>query len=361
MSTQPALSLREFTHDSPITIDTAEQPIEMSVADVIRWVAPGAPPSEALKFLLTCRTARLNPFLGDAFLVNLGGKWSTIISKAGYLKRAQEKPDFAGFEAGIIIQQIDQRTKQMVGEVRDIPGTMLPSGWIVVGGWAKVWRHGLDRPISSRISMAEYNKGTATWKTTPCTMIRKTALVHAIREAFAIGDSYDVSEVNAVPRMPVVAATADRPHLRTIASGQRDEALELAYQPHEDPSLPPQLLVELNALIAEAGMSAYELDSVLSKRMVTKITDLSIADARTLMTGLRNHIERRRVAENFPALPEDAPSRDLVEHQSIDPGDLAPSPDQEQSGEIPTGDAGDGDEAGPAAQDEGGPVPSTLA
>ena len=46
--------------------------------------------------------------------------------------------------------------------------------------------------------MAEYGKNQSTWKSIPCTMIRKVALVHALREAFPndLGSLYIEDEMN---------------------------------------------------------------------------------------------------------------------------------------------------------------------
>jgi phage recombination protein Bet len=277
------LEFNQLSKTTPIVIPTSEGTISMSVDDVTRWVAPQAPPGECLKFLLTCRSAELNPFLGEAYLVPMGGKWSTIIAKAGYLKRAQKHPDYAGHDAGIIIQKYDSRAKQKVGDPIDTDGTLLPDGYVVIGGWAKVWRRGVDRPIHIRLSMAEYNKDSGTWKSIPCTMIRKTALVHAIREAFAIGDSYDQAEIEPSIRIRASATGPDggrgepQPVLGppSVVAGRGIPALEASYQTTEDPSLPPELLGRIETLMAEAGMTEFQLQTALAKRGLSRLAEMS--------------------------------------------------------------------------------------
>lgn len=66
----------------------------------------------------------------------------------------------------------------------DLEGAVcLPSDKLI-GGWAKVYRDDRDRPITTRIALNEFSKGQSTWKQMPNNMIRKTAIVNALREAF---------------------------------------------------------------------------------------------------------------------------------------------------------------------------------
>jgi len=54
----------------------------------------------------------------------------------------------------------------------------------LVGGWATVKRDDRDLPITVQISFSEFSKGQSTWKSMPANMIRKTAIVNCLREAF---------------------------------------------------------------------------------------------------------------------------------------------------------------------------------
>ena len=68
---------------------------------------------------------------------------------------------------------------------------MLP-GDTLVGGWARVYRKNFKVPLEIQVSLEEYNKKQSTWNSMPATMIRKTALVNALREAFPedLGNMY---------------------------------------------------------------------------------------------------------------------------------------------------------------------------
>jgi phage recombination protein Bet len=317
------LNMREFTRDTPVTIHSSEGSVGMSVADVLKWVEPKAPPQEALKFLLSCKSAGLNPFLKEAFLLEIGGKWATVIAKSGYLKVAQNHRgrdgefDFDGFEAGVVVQaqRTDPRTGQPMpgtsaGPPVEVEGTLIPHGHLLVGGWARVWRKGVSRPTKSVVSMTEYAKMTTTWKSIPATMIRKVALVHAIRETFAVGDSYDESEFEPVPaagRNGAGPVTAARVVEGLPGSPGGPAAIEAHYADSPDPVLPPHMVEAIHRLVAEAQAPAGWLDGVLMKRGAAAVGDLSVEDASLLIARLEGLVSRVKVAGAFPSVAKDVP------------------------------------------------------
>ena len=140
---------------------------------------------EVMMFLSLCRFQHLNPFLKEAYLIKYGSQPATIVAgKETFVKRANRNPNYAGKTAGIIV--LDPET----GTVTEREGTFkLPSEQII-GGWAKVYVTGHDQPEYASVSFEEYagrkKDGTLNnqWATKPGTMIRKVALVQALREAF---------------------------------------------------------------------------------------------------------------------------------------------------------------------------------
>lgn len=131
---------------------------------------------EVMLFLSLCKFQKLNPFLNEAYLVKFGNQQANIIvGKETFTKRAFNNPKFKGHKAGIIIQ----RDK----EILEIEGSFKLKDDILLGGWAEI--HLADRtPFKHTVSLDEYDKKQSTWKQIPCTMIRKVALVQALREAF---------------------------------------------------------------------------------------------------------------------------------------------------------------------------------
>ena len=124
-----------------------------------------------------------------------------VVGKDVFLKRAKRNPDFAGMQAGIMVMKQDGR----VGE-REGTYYSRAAGEVIVGGWAKVYIKGYEHPIYASVSLDEYagrkSDGSLNgqWASKTATMIRKVALVQALREAFPddLGALYDQAEMTAV-------------------------------------------------------------------------------------------------------------------------------------------------------------------
>lgn len=131
---------------------------------------------EVVMFMQLAKYQHLNPFLNEAYLVKFQGRPAQIItSKEAFMKRANANPHYKGMDAGIIVARGDEMV-QLNGTVK------MPSDKLI-GGWATVKRD--DREDTHvELSMEEFSKGQATWKNMPATMIRKSAIVNALREAF---------------------------------------------------------------------------------------------------------------------------------------------------------------------------------
>lgn len=149
-------------------------------------------------FINLCRFQHLNPWLREAYLIKYSrNKPATmVVGKDAFMKRARKNEEFAGFEAGIIV-----KTKEDRIEHRD--GAFAIPGEIILGGWAKVYIKGYQVPVYNVVSFNEYvgtdsnGNPNKQWSSMPGTMIRKVALVQALREAFPedLQGLYDQSEM----------------------------------------------------------------------------------------------------------------------------------------------------------------------
>lgn len=132
---------------------------------------------EVVMFINLCKYQKLNPFLNEAYLVKFKGSPAQIItSKEAYMKKAERNLNFDGMKAGIIVQ----RDK----EILELEGSFCLKADTLLGGWAEVYKKDRKFPYKAKINLDEYDKGQSTWKKMPKTMIRKTAIVQALREAF---------------------------------------------------------------------------------------------------------------------------------------------------------------------------------
>ena len=153
--------------------------------------------AECKIFLETCKQYRLNPFTKEAYLIHYDNNSeetpSTIVlGKNCYLQMAERHPSYDGFEAGVIIFD------KVAGDYQKREGSIVYEDEELLGGWAKVYRKDRTRPSYEEVKLTEYDTGKSLWKGKKATMIRKVALVHALREAFpsTFGSLCDESEVH---------------------------------------------------------------------------------------------------------------------------------------------------------------------
>lgn len=145
---------------------------------------------EVVMFINLCKYQKLNPFLNEAYLVKFKGAPAQIItSKEAYMKRAENNSQYDGMRAGIIVQRNDQ--------VIEIEGCFMLAGDVLLGGWAEIYRKDRKHPYVQKVNLSEYDKKQSTWTQKPQTMIRKVAIVQALREAFPseLGALYTEEEV----------------------------------------------------------------------------------------------------------------------------------------------------------------------
>lgn len=179
-------TLAKKQDDQIIKYDSNGTEIKLSPAIVKNYLVNGngaVTNQEIVMFLNLCKAQRLNPFLREAYLIKFGSQPATIVTgKEVFTKRARRNKDFAGYEAGIIVQGEG-------GNLEYRSGTLHVGNEQIVGGWAKVHIRGYECPVESSVSFDEYclkkdGKPASNWASKPGTMIRKVALVQALREAF---------------------------------------------------------------------------------------------------------------------------------------------------------------------------------
>lgn len=140
---------------------------------------------EIVMFLNLCRFQHLNPFLREAYLIKYGGNQpaTMVTGKEVFTKRARRNKDYAGQQAGVVVQKED-------GTLENRIGTLVLKNETLVGGWAKVFIKDYVEPVEITVSLSEYigmkkdGEINGQWSKKPATMIRKVALVQALREAF---------------------------------------------------------------------------------------------------------------------------------------------------------------------------------
>ncbi len=195
-----ASALQAASPSVPVEITAADgQHLTVSFGDVRNFICTQATDAECKIFLETCKAYHLNPFTKEAYLIHYDNKnadtASTIVlGKNCYMQMAERNPAYDGFEAGVIT--LDKEA----GQIFHREGSIVYEGEELLGGWAKVYRKDRSRPNYEEVNLADYDTHKSLWSDNggkKPTMIRKVALVHALREAFptTFGSLYDESEV----------------------------------------------------------------------------------------------------------------------------------------------------------------------
>jgi phage recombination protein Bet len=130
-------------------------------------------------FLQLCKYQKLNPFLKEIHIVKYGSHPAAfVVGKETFLRRAKRDAKYLGHTVAI-----------------SDDGKL---------AWAEVDVKGLKQPIRCEVELQEYigTKADGTvnsmWSKKPKTMLKKVALVQALREAFpdSLAQLYDESEVD---------------------------------------------------------------------------------------------------------------------------------------------------------------------
>lgn len=191
-----------------IVYQASGQEVKLSPGIIQQFITKGnanITQEEAVNFMQLCKYSELNPFLNEAYLIKYSNDRPAdmVVSKEAIMKRANKQPDYNGFKAGVIVEKD--------GELVYRTGQFFTKKEALLGGWAKVYRKGIEFPFEIEVSLSEYSTGKSTWNKMPGNMIRKVALVAALREAYPeqLGAMYSEEEPspadmeNAKPVEPV--------------------------------------------------------------------------------------------------------------------------------------------------------------
>lgn len=201
--------------------------VKLSPATVKNYLVSGnadrITDQEVVMFINLCKYNGLNPWLREAYCIKYGNSPATmVVGKETFQKRADADPSYNGEQAGVIVLTVD-------GQIERREGCLLLESEQLLGGWAKVYRKDRAYPSTAEVSMSEYTGRKADgspngqWSGKPATMIRKVALVQALREAFParLGAMYTAEErgyaepveaaFNEVPEPDATAAAPSTP------------------------------------------------------------------------------------------------------------------------------------------------------
>jgi phage recombination protein Bet len=187
-----------------VKYEAAGSKIELTLMDVKNYLVSGnankVTPQEVGMFLKLCEGQKLNPFLREAYIVKYGDQVAQmVVGKDAFTKRAESNPNYKGAKSGVIVVNLNKQIENREGTFVYAEG-----GEKLVGGWARVHFKDDKEEVFNTVSLSEYNTGKSLWASKPATMIRKVALVQALREAFpnALGQLYIAEEVGVDEELP---------------------------------------------------------------------------------------------------------------------------------------------------------------
>ena len=236
MAVNNRIAQRPQTNDKCIEYKCGEETVKLSPSIIRNYLVSGngnVTDQEVGMFLNLCRFQHLNPFLREAYLIKFGNQPATIVTgKEAITKRAYRNPKFAGLQAGVVIFHPES------GELEYRNGSLLMTNEQLVGGWAKVYVKDYTVPIEAVVSFQEYvgtkNDGSINgqWAKKPATMIRKVALVQALREAFPedLGGLYASEEVGVDFDETATAVPVNIPQQEAQQDIMQDQTMQIPEQ-----------------------------------------------------------------------------------------------------------------------------------
>lgn len=269
--------------------DAAGQEITLTDVDLKRVICdnPNVTDKEMKLFVELCKAQRLNPFVKDAYLVKYGDRPATIVvGKDVFTKRAQANPRFKGMQAGVFVLTKDGRGKER-------EGSMVLPGERPVGAWCKVYVDGYDVPIYDSVSFDEYagrkrdGSLNAQWAGKPGTMIRKVAVVHALREAFPddFQGLYDAAEMEGAMQRPEPEAIEAVPVENPTRLDAAIEAAQAATADQELREAKARAAAELRGYCERNGVPYEEELADFKERMAHHAEDPSWFQAQANFYG----------------------------------------------------------------------------
>lgn len=243
------------------------QPVELDANTVRNYLTNGSgkpTDQEVAMFIKLCQYQGLNPFLREAYLIKYSDKnpATTVVGKDAFTRRASEIEDCKGWKAGVCC------VNKKSGEYVEREGTIVLPTEDLIGGWCEVKLGRWDEPFKQTAMLSEYHQNNSMWNTKTATMIRKVAIVQALREAFPaqFQGMYDQSEMRVNGELPedeILRDTSEEP----ITALQKKMLAELLGKDKE------------KILIAQKVLANYDYAS---------IKDILQGDFENIMEDLRS-------------------------------------------------------------------------
>ena len=244
-----------------------ENPQSLTSTIVRKYLDPKgtATDEELAYFIAQAKTQNLNPFTKEIYFIKYGNQPAqVVVALKAFQKKADAHPAYDGMESGIIYEKD--------GEIQRSEGAFLPKGADILGGWAIVYRKDRSHPTKIEVTFSEYDNSKIrkegvmnqygkpnkpnTWDDKPSVMIRKVAIVTALREAFPneLGGNYEIDELRVPKDVTPSEQQESQEEVRArkqaqIENWQKQKAKQEEAQPEPAQEVQTELLDENDELV----------------------------------------------------------------------------------------------------------------
>ena len=332
-----------------VKYDTDNGSVELSADIIKRYLLPadkdGKPSpvteQEIAMFLNLCKYQKLNPFLREVYLIKYGKQPATMVTgKETFLKRAMKNPKYRGHET-FISNDGQVATAKVYVENYTVPITVSVDYEEYVGmkdEYVYDPKQGKSVPTGKKVP-------NGMWSTKPKTMLKKVALVQALREAFpdSFGGLYSQEEISHIeaeklPTAPVETAS----EVQKTETAQKDTPMETIVPEVEQPGFTPYVKGGENVKAKETPVEAKaptitETSAKLKAEYLVSIGNLKtldnckyLADDMTKKAGQITEADRTELKAKFAEKkgeikaatnPEKAPEAPAKEPEVLNEGD----------------------------------------
>jgi phage recombination protein Bet len=282
-----------------VSYDVLGSHVELDLDFVKRYLVRGraelTTDQELVFFMNTCKMQNLNPLVsGEVYLIKYSKDEPAqmVVGKDAYLRRAFNNPDYLFKNDGITVQRANTIVQK--------EGCCLYPGEALIGGWCRVTflRGGKERTAFKEVSLAEYNKNMANWKSKPATMINKVAVSQCVRDAFPKDYEGVYSEEEMIASGAIPAVDAEY----TEVSGET-----VVMQEDDDPVITNEQRQELFRTAKKyLGDRANEVvKHIINEMGFTSTTGLRVSDYAKVMAELQEFVENEEEAQQEEVVEEE--------------------------------------------------------
>ena len=252
--------MAETKNNGAVAVTTEQTKVtQQLLMDYLKQTNSNLLQNEMAQFVAIATTFNLNPWKREVYAIAYGQgngrKLSIIVGYEVYLRRAEEFPQYDGYDTTFF------------GEGANM------------GCTCKVYRKDRNHPIGSTVFLREYSQNNTMWNTKPHVMLEKVAIATAMRRAFP-------SQFNGMPY------TADELPDKMTGADKLDE--QGYVEVHNEPPKQPEIAKET----AKPETPTQPVEVQPEKPAKPKpLSDKRKTDFYTMLSAQTNRIGTQKVNE----------------------------------------------------------------